>query len=358
MLKIDGENLTIAQVYEVATDSSIKVEISPEAGKKIDESRKFIERILDDGNPHYGINTGFGDFAGVRISREDLRDLQVNLVRSHSAGVGEPLPVYIVRAMMILRANALCRGNSGVRTEVIEALLGMLNAGVHPVVPSKGSVGASGDLAPLAHIALSLIGEGTSEYCGEIFDGGEALRKAGLKPIKLMEKEGLALINGTQLMTAVGCFAVAESERLINVADAAGALSVEVLLGTDQSFHPRIQEVRPHRGQSISAANVLRMLAGSKIVLSHRKCGKVQDAYSLRCIPAVHGAAREGISFAGRVITTESNSSVDNPLIFPEDDLIISGGNFHGAPVALVLETLALSLSFVGNISRGDVKGW
>ena len=294
---INGENLTVKQVCRVA-DNLIPVKIEPSAYEKIDRSRQFVERIVNDGHLHYGINTGFGDFATVKISPQDLKKLQLNLVRSHSAGVGEPLPTRVVRAMMILRANTLCRGHSGVRRLVIETLLKMLNAGVHPVVPSRGSVGASGDLAPLAHIALSLIGEGESEFGGEILPGGEALKRAGIDPVEPMEKEGLALINGTQMMAGIGCLVLGEMSTLLKAADAIGAFTVEVLLGTDRSFLPHVQEARPHRGQIESSKNVLAMLADSEIVKSHRDCMKLQDAYSLRCIPAVHGASREGMRFA------------------------------------------------------------
>lgn len=348
---LDGETLTIEAVHRAAREYA-PVELTPEALDKIEQSRRFVEKILDDGKLHYGINTGFGDFQNVRISPENLRKLQINLIRSHSCGVGEPLPTDMVRAMMILRANALCRGNSGVRTETVQLLLDMLNRKVHPIVPSRGSVGASGDLAPLAHIALSMIGEGKSEYNGEILPGDEALQKAGLSPLEPLEKEGLALINGTQMMAGIGCLCLYDMEKLLLVADAAGAMSVEVLMGTDQSFIPIIQEARPHKGQVKTGENMSRMLAGSEIVKSHKNCSKVQDAYSLRCIPAVHGAAREGARFAREILSVEINSSVDNPLVFPDEELVVSGGNFHGAPAALALETMALGLSFIANISE------
>jgi histidine ammonia-lyase len=352
---INGENLTIEEVCKTAAGKA-KVEISPESFEKIDKSREFIEKILDDGELHYGINTGFGDFASVRVSRENLKQLQVNLIRSHCTGVGEPLSVEVVRAMMLLRANTLCRGCSGIRRTVIQTLADMLNNGIHPVVPSRGSVGASGDLAPLAHIALSMIGEGASEYKGEIIPSGVALARAGIKPLELMEKEGLALINGTQLMAGIGCLAVGQMTQMLDVADALGALTTEVLLGTDQSFRPEIQNERPHRGQLESAENIYSFLMNSEMVKSHKDCGKVQDAYSLRCMPTVHGAAREGVRFARSILSTEINSSVDNPLVFPDEELVISGGNFHGAPVALILETLAVSLSFIANISERRIE--
>jgi histidine ammonia-lyase len=352
---ISGNDLTIEQVCRTAS-GEVKVEISPESYDKIDKSREFIDKILDDGQLHYGINTGFGDFANVRISPEKLRELQVNLIRSHCTGVGEMLPGEVVRAMMLLRANTLCRGCSGIRRTVIQTLLEMLNSRVHPVVPSRGSVGASGDLAPLAHIALVIIGEGEAEYNGEVLPGSEALAQAGIRPVELMEKEGLALINGTQLMAGISCLAVGQMSQMLDVADALGSLVVEVLLGTDQSFRPEIQNERPHRGQIETASNIYSFLKDSTIVESHRGCGKVQDAYSLRCMPAVHGAAREGIRFARSILSTEINSSVDNPLVFPDEEVVLSGGNFHGAPVALILETLAVSLSFVANISERRIE--
>ncbi|MFP4496656.1 MAG: histidine ammonia-lyase [Vulcanimicrobiota bacterium] len=348
---IDGNHLTIEEVHQASLGGAY-VEIHESALEPIEKSRKFLEEKLKEDRAHYGINTGFGDFAGVRISHQDLARLQINLVRSHSAGVGEKLPVEVVRAMMVLRANALCRGNSGVRREVIETLLEMYNKRIYPVVPSRGSVGASGDLAPLAHIALAMIGEGEVEYAGEIVPAREALVQNQITPVILQEKEGLALINGTQLMTAIGCIALAQMERLMKTADALAALTVEVLLGTDKSFIPQIQQARPHQGQIDTAENMLKLLKNSEIIESHRNCKKVQDPYSLRCIPAVHGAVRESMEFARKIFTTEINSSVDNPLLFPDEDLIVSGGNFHGAPVAIALESLAVALSFTANISE------
>lgn len=352
---IDGQSLTIAQVCRAATHNA-PVEIDPSAFTRIDESRAFVERILQDGKAYYGINTGFGAFENVRIPPHDLKQLQVNLVRSHSAGVGEPLPAPVVRAMLLLRANALCRGNSGVRRSVIDAMLAMLNRGIHPVIPSRGSVGASGDLAPLAHMTLALIGEGDVEWGGRIMPAAEAFQEAGLAPVGLLEKEGLALINGTQMMTGIGCIAAGDARNLLKAADSIGALSLEVLNGTDTAFIPQVHEARPHRGQVETARNMAALLSGSEIVQSHRGCSKVQDAYSLRCIPAVHGAARESLRFACEILSTEINSSVDNPLLFPGDGLVVSGGNFHGAPVALALETLTLGLSFIANISERRVE--
>lgn len=348
---IDGENLNIEHVYFAARHNT-PVELCPRAAQRIEQSRKFVEKILEDGKLHYGINTGFGDFQDVAVSPKKLKELQINIIRSHSAGTGEPLPQDVVRAMMLLRANALCRGNSGVRMETVEMILQMLNRGVHPLVPSRGSVGASGDLAPLAHIALSMIGEGKSCYKGQVMTGGEALKSAGIEPLIPVEKEGLALINGTQLMTGIGSLCLYDAEKLLLLADGAGAMSIEGLLATAQPFIEEIQQARPHKGQMETAENMRKLLKGSGILESHKDCGNVQDAYSLRCIPAVHGAAREALRFAREILTVEINSSVDNPLVFPEKELVVSGGNFHGAPVALTLETLGLGLSFAAGISE------
>jgi len=354
-VRIDGENLTPEMVHQVARNN-VYVEIDESAVEKINKSRDFIEKILTGGKKYYGINTGFGDFESVRIPPEDLQKLQVNLIRSHSAGVGEPLPVDVVRAMMLLRANALCRGHSGVRLEVVKLIVDMLNRNVHPVVPSRGSVGASGDLAPLAHIALSMIGEGKSEHNGEVLPGDDALQRAGLKPVVLREKEGLALINGTQMMTGIGTLILHDMENLILIADVAGAMSTEVLMGTDRAFISEIQVVRPHKGQIETAENLMKLTEGSEIIKSHRNCPRVQDAYSIRCIPAVHGASRESCRFAARILEVEINSSVDNPLVFPDTEQVVSGGNFHGAPIALVLESMALGLAFIANISERRIE--
>ncbi len=346
-----GSDLTIEETVRVATGRG-KVVIHPDAVTAVEKSRSYVERILDDGKPHYGINTGFGAFESVRIPAGDLKSLQVNLIRSHSAGVGDPLPAGVVRAIMVLRANALCRGHSGVRLSVIQTLMDMLNRKVHPMVPSRGSVGASGDLAPLAHIALGMIGEGKCRYNGETIDSAEALHKAGIQPVCLAEKEGLALINGTQFMAGIGCIGVEQARNLLKIADCCGAASIEALMGTDTPFLAILHEARPHRGQQDTAQNMRALLGGSEIIKSHRDCPKVQDPYSLRCIPVIHGAAREGMAFTAGIMQTEINSSVDNPLIFADEGLILSGGNFHGAPVALALETLTLALSFIANVSE------
>jgi histidine ammonia-lyase len=300
----------------------------------------------------YGVNTGFGNFADVVIPSDRLRELQLNLVRSHAAGVGDPLPEAPTRALMLLRANVLAKGFSGIRPETLDLLVAMLNAGLHPVIPSQGSVGASGDLAPLAHLALSLVGEGTCAYQGRTVASAQALRAAGLSPAVLEAKEGLALINGTQLMTAVTGLALVEAGRLVRTADVTGALALDALKGTDVAFDPRIHAARPHPGQAASARNLRKLLAGSPIRESHRDCGKVQDAYTLRCMPQVHGAVRDAIEFAARTVAIELNSATDNPMVFADSGELVSGGNFHGEPVALAADVLAIAMAELGSISE------
>jgi histidine ammonia-lyase len=300
----------------------------------------------------YGINTGFGSFAETRIDRADLAALQVNLVRSHAAGVGEPLPVRSVRASMALRANVLAKGYSGVRGETLDLLIAALNRGVHPYVPSRGSVGASGDLAPLAHIALCLIGE------GDVWDGAtrtsaaSALEAAGLRPAILGPKEGLALINGTQVSAGVAALTLAGAERLARAADVAAALSIDGLQGSVRPFDPRIHAARPFAGQAVSAGNLARLLEGSAINAAHAHCGRVQDAYCMRCAPQVHGAAREALAWVRQMLVTEMNAATDNPMVFADTGEIISGGNFHGAPIALASDTLVLAAAQFATISE------
>jgi histidine ammonia-lyase len=292
----------------------------------------------------YGVNTGFGNFAETRINKTDLAALQLNLLRSHAAGVGEPLPVRAVRASMALRANVLAKGFSGIRVETLEALLAMLNRGVHPRVPSRGSVGASGDLAPLAHLALVLVGE------GEVLD--RSLSDAGLKPVTLGAKEGLALINGTQVSTAVLALALAGAERLSRAADIAAAMSIDALMGSWHPFEPRIHEPRPFAGQAAAADNLLRLLQNSGINASHINCGRVQDAYSMRCAPQVHGAAREALRWVRQIVDIEMNAATDNPMVFSDSGEIVSGGNFHGAPLALAADLLAMAVAQLATISE------
>jgi histidine ammonia-lyase len=320
----------------------------------------LIEKILADGQTAYGVNTGFGKLSDVRIPDGSLAQLQANLVRSHSGGVGQPMSEGESRAMLLLRANVLAKGFSGCRPVLVELLVALLNAGVHPVIPEKGSVGASGDLAPLAHLALVVIGEGEAFYKGERMAGGEALKRAGLQPIVLAAKEGLALLNGTQAMTAVGGLAVARGLRVARLADLAGAMSLEALMGTPAAFDPRIHLARPHAGQIAVADHLLRLLANSEIREAHREHDtRVQDAYCLRCMPQVHGAVRGALDHVAGVLEIESGSATDNPLVFPEDSLgtktggaVISGGNFHGAPLAYAFDYAAIVLTDLAGITE------
>ncbi|HEY7820892.1 MAG TPA: histidine ammonia-lyase, partial [Vicinamibacteria bacterium] len=300
----------------------------------------------------YGINTGFGNFKNVVIPREDLEELQINLVRSHSAGVGNSLPEPVVRAILLLRANTLASGYSGIHPGTLDTLVSLLNEGVHPIVPEKGSVGASGDLAPLAHVALTLIGEGEAMYRGERLSGGDALARAGLSPAKLHPKDGLALINGTQVISALLADTLIDARRLARSADVIGALTLDALLGTDAAFDPRIHEARPHPGQKACALNLRRLLAGSALRKSHEACDRVQDSYSLRCMPQVHGAVRDALDYASRVLEIEMNSATDNPMIFVDDRAVLNGGNFHGQPVALASDFLTIALAELGAISE------
>ena len=352
MIFLNGSSLTIDQLVAIATRGET-VAVEAEAAHHVRAARAVVERMAREDAPVYGINTGFGSFAEVKIAPEALATLQRNLVRSHAAGVGAPLPVPGVRAAMALRANVLAKGFSGIRLETLETLIAMLNAGVHPVVPSRGSVGASGDLAPLAHIALVLIGEG--EAWGERFTsipGGEALRRAGLAPVTLGPKEGLALINGTQPSTAVLALALDGAARLARAADIAAALSIDALRGSIHPFDARIHEARGFPGQIASAANIERLMTGSGINRSHEWCGRVQDAYSMRCAAQVHGAVREALGFVRRIVETEANAGTDNPMVFVETGEIVSGGNFHGAPVALAADLLATALAPLATISE------
>lgn len=349
-----GEELKVADVVAVARNGA-KVAVTAEALARVDAGRAVVEEHLADDAPHYGINTGFGALAEVRVSREDLDALQVNLVRSHAAGIREALPRDAVRAAMLLRAQVLATGLAGTRREPLLLLVGMLDHGVHPVIPSRGSVGASGDLAPLAHMALAMIGEGNAEYRGEIIPAADALARAGLEPLTLHPKEGLALVNGTQVLTAVGCLALADAQHIVLAADIVGAMSLEASLGTPDAFDARVVGARPHPGQIESAALLRRLLADSEIRESHRGCHKVQDPYSLRCMPQVHGAVRDSLDHVRRTIEIEINSATDNPLVFPEGD-ILSGGNFHGEPVAIVLDLLAIAVSELASISERRVE--
>jgi histidine ammonia-lyase len=329
-----------------------RLELDQSTRERTQPSRDLVERVQKEERVVYGVNTGFGRLSSVRIQPDEVEALQRNLVRSHAAGVGDPLPLSTVRVVMALRINSLLGGFSGVTQELLESFCALYNSGIVPFVPSRGSVGASGDLAPLSHVALCLMGEGEAYYKGELIDAGEALRKAGLKPYTFQAKEALACINGTQLMTAVGGLALARAQWLVKAADIIAAMTVEALLGTDSAFHEAISRVRPHPGQIASAANLRRCMQESALVASHKGCPKVQDPYSMRCTPQVHGASREGLAFCTGLVEREINSVTDNPLVFPQEQLILSGGNFHGAPVALALDSAALSLQYLGTISE------
>ena len=353
MAHLDGSSLTLAQLVAIA-DRGDEAALDGAARQRIDRARAVVEDRARGDEPVYGVNTGFGALAETRIARDALDQLQVNLLRSHAAGVGEPLPVRAVRATMALRANVLAKGFSGIRLETLQRLLDLLNRRVHPIVPSRGSVGASGDLAPLAHLALVLIGEGEARIGddGPVLTGRQALAAAGLAPVRLRAKEGLALINGTQPSTAVAALALDGAHRLARAADIALALSLDALRGSVHPFDARIHAARPHAGQGVAAANVTRLLEGSAINKSHEACGRVQDAYSLRCAAQVHGAARDALDFAGRVLLTEANAATDNPMVFADDGDIVSGGNFHGAPVAIAADVLAIALVQLATISE------
>jgi histidine ammonia-lyase len=357
-LHINGNDLTPEAVREVAVERR-SVLLDPNARARVVRARAVVDALVAGNQISYAITTGVGKLSDVRIAGEQIREMQVNLVRSHAVGVGEPLAVAEVRAMMLLRANSLSKGFSGVRAEIVEALCEMLNRGVTPFVPSQGSVGASGDLAPLAHLALALIGEGECLDDGGIrISSAEALRRAQINPVVLEAKEAVSLINGTQGMLAVGILALLAAETLVDTADVIGALTLDALHGTDAAFDERIHRARPHPGQLKTADNLRRMLEGSEIRESHRDCSRVQDAYSLRCMPQVHGAVRDTLAHCRAVMETEINSAVDNPLVFVKSSKqdgegdVISGGNFHGEPVAFALDFLGIALSALAGISE------
>ena len=360
-LHINGNDLTLAAVREVAAERR-PVLLLAEAREAVNHARAVVEEIVAKNELAYAITTGVGKLSDVRIAGDQIRELQINLLRSHAAGIGEPLSIAETRAMMLLRANSLAKGYSGVRAVVIDTLCEMLNRGVTPYVPSQGSVGASGDLAPLAHLALALIGEGECiDEKGARVSSADALKRAQIKPLVLEAKEAISLINGTQAMLAVGTLALLAAEILIDSADVLGGLSCDALKGTDAAFDERIHKARPHSGQMKSAANLRKMLEGSQIRESHRDCGRVQDAYSLRCIPQVHGAVRDTLAHCREVFEIEANSAVDNPLVFITDAEnskgdVISGGNFHGEPLAFALDFLAIALSALAGISERRIE--
>ena len=370
-LHINGNDLTLEAAREVAVERR-PVLLDPDAREAVNRARAVVDALVSENKVSYAITTGVGKLSDVRIAGEQIRELQVNLVRSHAAGVGEPLSIPETRAMMLLRANSLSKGHSGVRAAVIDTICEMLNRAVTPIVPSQGSVGASGDLAPLAHLALALIGEGQCfDEKGVRLASAEALRRTQIRPLVLEAKEAVSLLNGTQGMLAVGVLALLAAETLVDSADVIGALTLDALRGTDVAFDERIHQARPHSGQLITAAHLRKMLEGSQLRESHRDCGRVQDAYSLRCMPQVHGAVRDTLAHCREVMEIEVNSAIDNPLVFPADSKthvgtgappvrssaegegdVLSGGNFHGEPLAFVLDFLGIALSALAGISE------
>ena len=349
---LTGNDLRIEDVWEVAVHR-VPVALADEARAGMEAARALVEQV---GEHTYGVNTGFGRFVSESIPDDQVEELQLRLLRSHACGVGEPYPDDVVRAAMLLRANTLAKGYSGARIETVEFLIECLNRGVLPRVPARGSVGASGDLAPLAHLALPLVGEGQAWFDGTLLSGEEALAAAGLEPIRLAAKEGLSLINGTQFMAAMAALALVRANRLARTADLACALSLEALQGSRTSFHPAIHETRPLRGQLDSAANVLRLLEGSAIIESHRWCDKVQDAYSLRCAPQVHGASRDLLDYFETTVAIELNAATDNPLVLVAEGMVVSNGNFHGQPLAFGLDALAMAVAELASISERRVE--
>jgi histidine ammonia-lyase len=351
-IRLTGDDLRVADVWSAAVEGA-PAELSDASRDRMRAARELVERAAHGMREHtYGVNTGFGRFVSRSIPEELTEELQLRLLRSHACGVGDPYPPEVIRAAMLLRANALAKGTSGARIETVELLLGCLNRGVLPHVPSRGSVGASGDLAPLAHLALPLIGEGRAWLDGELLDGGDALSAAGLEPVRLAAKEGLSLINGTQFMAAIGALGLVRARRLAHAADVACAQSLEALQGSRTSFMPQIHTLRPLRGQADSAANILRLLEDSAIIEAHRWCDKVQDAYSLRCAPQVHGASRDLLDYVDYTVSVELNAATDNPLVLVDDDLLVSNGNFHGQPLAFALDAMAMAVSELANISE------
>ncbi len=356
MIAIDGQSLTLAEFSDVVHDGAVCA-LADDARTRVEAARRTVEESVRRGDATYGINTGFGDLSRMRIEKANLAALQERLILSHSAGLGEPLPDAVVRGMLLLRANTLARGHSGVRASLIEALLGLLNAGVLPLVPSRGSVGASGDLAPLAHLALPLIGRGEVRVEGRVLPAREGLARAGLAPLALEPKEGVSLINGTQAMTSLLALSVLECRRLVRIADLVAAMATDALRGTDAAFDVRLHRLRPYPGQRASAANIWKLMQGSGIRESHRQGDvRIQDPYSVRCAPQVHGAVRDLLADVEAKLAIEMNSVTDNPLIFPDDDEVVSGGNFHGEPMALAADVMTLGVSELGAISERRIE--
>lgn len=351
---LDGSSLTIEQIHKVVFEN-ITIELSPKGVEQVQKSREYVEKIIEEGKIVYGITTGFGKFSDVFISNENTSQLQLNLIISHACGVGEPFSLEVAKTMMLLRANSLSKGYSGITMDTLDLLIQLINKNIIPIIPSQGSLGASGDLAPLSHMALVLLGRGEAHYQSRTMSGKEALELAGLKPVELKAKEGLALINGTQAMTACGSLAIQKANDIKKIADLIASLTNEGLNGIIDAYDPKIAEIRPHQGQKDSAENLRMILAGSKLTTRQGEV-RVQDPYTLRCIPQVHGGSREAIDYVERVVNTEINSVTDNPLIFTEQGEIISGGNFHGQPMAIALDTLAIAISEFANISERRIE--
>jgi histidine ammonia-lyase len=351
--QIDGENINCGLLHEMLATEPLFLIISDSARSKIQESRSYIEAQIASGHTMYGVNTGFGAFSSIRISDLEIEELQRNLIRSHSVGIGEPLSISVTKALMILRANTLSRGHSGVRLIVIETIVKFLEHGIYPVIPSQGSVGASGDLAPLSHLALALIGEGEVWYQGQRKQTEEIIKKLNIEPLILKAKEGLSLINGCQVMTSIGLLALKQSLDLLKLADLAAAMTLEATRGSRKPYDPLIAATRPHPGEAKTASNLRKLLGtNSTIADSHQGCHKVQDAYSLRCVPAVHGAVKDVLVQSLKTLEIEANSSTDNPLVFAKEHKVLSCGNFHGEPVALAMDFAGIALANLGNISE------
>lgn len=358
MFQINGKNLTVKNLFEIILKNK-KISLSKESVGKIKKSRSLVDKWIKEDKVIYGITTGFGEFKDVKISHSEIKTLQKNLIISHSAGVGNYIPDVIVRSMILLRINSLANGHSGVRIELLNKLIEIFNKKIIPLIPSRGSVGSSGDLAPLSHLALSLFGLGNAKdgniNDNKIYTVKQLFEKYKIKPLELEAKEGLALINGTQYMNSYLAKCVYDSINLAKLFDIAGVMSLEALRGTDNAFNEKIQSVRPHKGQINSAYNFRKLIKGSQILISHKNCGKVQDAYSLRCMPQVHGAVKDTINFVKDTTEREMNSVTDNPIIFPDDETYFEGGNFHGEPLALAADYLAIAMSELGNISERRV---
>lgn len=348
-IELDGSSLTIENLAEIVYHNR-QIGLSADAVESIQRARRNVLRIIESGQTVYGINTGFGALGTVKIPSDKVRELQLNLVRSHAGGSGDPLPEEVTKAILVLMVNGLSKGHSGCRSELVGTLVEMVNKGVYPVIPSQGSLGASGDLIPLAYAALVLIGEGDAYFNGKRYSGRTAMKKAGIPPITLEAKEGLSLVNGTYVMSALGSIALFRAERLNKLSDIAASISLEVTMGSKTPVNPEIHELKPHPGQIATANNVRKLLDGSGIIESHKFCDRVQDAYSLRCVPQVHGAVKDAMRYCRSTIEIEMNSVTDNPLIF--DDGVYSAGNFHGQPLAISLDTLGIAITGLGNISE------